>query len=205
LFTGLKILSGRRRVSFMAGKNNNPKSRKTELVVQELKDEVLIYDLNINKAYCLNPTSAAIWNLCDGNNTVSEITGQLSKKLKQPVTDDLVWLALDQFKQDNLLADNAEVQIKFDGLSRREVIRKIGLASMIALPVISSLIAPHAADAASCLGTGSQIGLCVGQGFNCATVQSQCCSGSATFDVRDMVVGCGGGSFGLRLGKCVCN
>ncbi|HZH35571.1 MAG TPA: hypothetical protein VEX64_12070 [Pyrinomonadaceae bacterium] len=43
----------------MASKNI-PKARENDLVVQELKDEVLIYDLKINKAYCLNETSAAI-------------------------------------------------------------------------------------------------------------------------------------------------
>jgi hypothetical protein len=193
----------------MASKNNNPKIRETELVVQELKDELLIYDHNTNKAFCLNPTSAMIWNLCDGNSSVSEIINQLSKQLKQPVTDDLVYLALDQFKQDNLLSDNDTVEIKFNGLSRREVIRKVGFASVIALPVISSLVAPTAAMAASrsCSTSGTQLGLCVGEGFNCATVASQCCSGSAYFDVRDMVVGCGPPRpFNQpRLGKCICN
>jgi len=133
----------------MASKNSNPKGRENDIVVQELKGEVLLYDLNNNKAYCLNETSAIIWNLCDGNSSVSEITSQLSKQLKQPIADDLVYLALNQFKEDNLLLDNETVEIKFDGLSRREVIRKVGFASMIALPFIASLVAPTAALAQS--------------------------------------------------------
>jgi hypothetical protein len=139
----------------MASKNNNPKARETELVVQELKDELLIYDLTTNKAFCLNQTSAAIWNLCDGNNSVADITKQAGKKLKQAVTDDLVWLALDQFKADNLLDSNQKIEIKFDGLSRREVIRKVGFASLVALPVIASLVAPTAAMAQSLLAIGA--------------------------------------------------
>ena len=133
----------------MTSKNNNPKSRDNELVVQELKGELLVYDLNINQGFCLNATSAAIWNLCNGNNSVSDIAEQLSRKLKQPVTDELVYLALDQFKTENLLSDNERVEIKFGNLSRREVVRKIGLASVIALPVIASLVAPTAAMAQS--------------------------------------------------------
>jgi hypothetical protein len=39
---------------------NNPKNRKNDIVIQELKDEILIYDLTTNKAYCLNETSAAV-------------------------------------------------------------------------------------------------------------------------------------------------
>lgn len=34
--------------------NLNPLSRKNDLVVQELDGEVMIYDLNANKAFCLN-------------------------------------------------------------------------------------------------------------------------------------------------------
>jgi hypothetical protein len=76
----------------------NPTSRQSDIVVQELKGEILIYDLKINKAFCLNETSALVYGLCDGNNSVKDISNQLSKKLKQPVTEDLVWLALDQMK-----------------------------------------------------------------------------------------------------------
>lgn len=73
----------------MASKNN-PTARRTDVVVQELKGEVLIYDLKINKAYCLNETSAMVYQLCDGNNSVSDISNQLSKKLKTNISEDLV-------------------------------------------------------------------------------------------------------------------
>jgi hypothetical protein len=162
----------------MASKNNNPKARETELVVQELKDEVLIYDLTTNKAFCLNETSAAIWNLCDGKSSVSDITKQLSKQLKQPVTDDLVYLALDQFKQDDLLSGNNEIEIKFDRLSRREAIRKVGFASMVALPLISSLVAPTAAMAQS----GST---CRQTEQTCGSGIGECCTGNNCEDTND--------------------
>ena len=150
----------------MASKNI-PKARENDLVVQELKDEVLIYDLKINKAYCLNETSAAIWNLCDGHNSVSDISRKLSNRLKQLVTDDLVYLALDQLKTDELLSKSDELEIKFNGLSRREAIRKVGLASMVALPIIASLVAPTAAMAQS---PGSN--LC--EEIECPFAQTQC-------------------------------
>jgi hypothetical protein len=51
-----------------------PHSRTKELVVQELKGELLIYDLSTNKAFCLNETSALVWQLCDGKSSISEIS-----------------------------------------------------------------------------------------------------------------------------------
>ncbi len=133
-------------------KDIKPLSRKDEIVVQELNGEVLIYDLRTNKAFCLNETSSLVWEACDGNTSVSDISRSISRKLNAPANDDLVWFALDQLKKEKLIANSDEVISDFEGMSRREVIRKVGLASVIALPVIASLVAPKAAMAASVCG-----------------------------------------------------
>jgi hypothetical protein len=158
---------------FMASKNN-PKGRENDIVIQQLNDEVLIYDLTTSKAFCLNETSAAIWNLCDGESSVSDITKQLSKQLKSPVTEDFVWLALDGLKKENLIENETQMSTPFEGLSRREVIRKVGIGSMIALPMISSLIAPTAAHAQSAGGALAANGAACTADNNCS---STCCAG----------------------------
>ena len=134
------------KIKFM---NHKPISRKSNIVVQELKNEVLIYDLTINKAFCLNPTSTLIWQLCDGKLSIAEMSRVLSQKLHTPITEDLIWLALDQFKQDNLLEQSQPLKIEFGGLSRREIIRKVGYASLVMLPTIVGVTAPRAIQAAS--------------------------------------------------------
>ncbi len=128
---------------------NNPLVRKTDLVVQDLNDELLIYDLLTNKAYCLNETTVLIYSLCDGNNPVTEIREKLSKRLKQPVTEDLVWLALEGLKKNNLLENGNELTDYFAGMSRRDVIKRVGYSTIIALPAIFSLVAPPAVMAQS--------------------------------------------------------
>ena len=110
---------------------NKPISRKANIVVQDLESEVLIYDLTINKAYCLNQTAALVYQLSDGRRTVAEISELMSKELKTKVSEDLVWLALDGLKKDNLLENNEQFEIGYNGLSRRQVIKKVGLASMV--------------------------------------------------------------------------
>lgn len=134
-------------------KDIKPISRKDEIVVQELNGEVLIYDLRIDKAFCLNETSGLVWEACDGSKNVSEISRSISRKLNAPAGEDLVWLALDQLKKEKLIANSEEVISNFEGMSRRDVVKKIGLASVIALPVITSLIAPSAVYAVSCTAT----------------------------------------------------
>ena len=56
------------------------------------------------------------------------------------MTEDLVLLALDQLSRENLLAEKVETNIIFNGVSRREIIKRVGLASMIVLPIVSSIV-----------------------------------------------------------------
>ena len=158
---------------------NNPRRRKDEIIVQELNGEVLIYDLKSNKAICLNEVSSLVWDACDGNQSVSEISQAIGKKLNSPANEDIVWLALDQLKKEKLIDNGAEIVSKFDGISRREVIRKVGLGTMIALPLITSLVAPTAANAQSiCAGacTCTSTGMTVGMGNPCAAPNTAGCS-----------------------------
>ena len=128
-------------------------ARQNGLVVQEMPDEVLVYDLNSNKAHCLNQSAAFVWKSCDGNNSVEDIVRQFESNGRGKVTEDFVWLAIDQLNENGLL--DGEVAPRFAGQSRRQVLKTIGLASMVAVPVIASLVAPQKAlGAASCTCAG---------------------------------------------------
>ena len=131
-----------------------PVARSHNAVVQNLPDEVLIYDLNINKAYCLNSTSALIYRLCDGNHSIADISQNLTRKLNQPVSEEIVRLALDEMKKQDLLSNGDELDTEFEDVSRRDLIRRIGFTSVLALPLISTVIAPTAVSAQSACTDG---------------------------------------------------
>jgi hypothetical protein len=133
---------------------DTPLSRKDQVVVQNIDGEVLIYDLRDNKAFCLNETSAVVWQLCDGNKTVTQISKELGDKLNSPANEDLVWFAIDQLKKEKLIENSSELTSNFAGLSRREVIKRIGIGTAIALPIIASLVAPSAVFGQSCIANG---------------------------------------------------
>jgi hypothetical protein len=128
-----------------------PVARQRGLVVQEMSGEVLVYDLTSNKAHCLNETAALVWRSCNGKNSVDKIAVLLTRSLGDKVTKELVWHAVDQLNEKGLL--DAGPAIRFDGRSRREAIRKIGLATVAAIPVVASLFAPPRVAAASCMCT----------------------------------------------------
>jgi len=126
--------------------SHNPIARITGLVVQEMPDEVLVYDMDTNKAHCLNETSAFVWKSCDGKNSVKDIVREFETNTGGRVSEDFVWLAIDQLHENGLL--QAGIESRFAGQSRRDVLKKIGLASVVALPVIASLVTPQSAMAA---------------------------------------------------------
>lgn len=142
-----------------------PRARAEGVVVRELPDEVLVYDLDTHRAVCLNSTAARVWRLCDGRRTTADIRKALEKSSGGPVPEELVWLALEQLGRDQLLDARPPRPAELAGLSRRELIKRVGLAAAVALPAVVSVVAPTPAQAASCLPSGA----------SCST-GAQCCS-----------------------------
>jgi hypothetical protein len=148
--------------------NTNPISRRSNVVVQDLENEVLIYDSNLDRAFCLNRTAALVYQLCDGTRTIAEVSRRMSDRLRNPVSEDFVYLALDELRKNDLLENGTDYVSPFAGMARRQAVRRIGLASMIALPMISSLISPIAANAGSLAAAGQPCAPAGSQG-NCAS------------------------------------
>jgi len=130
----------------MSHENLAPKARTKGLVVQPLNNEVLLYDLGVHRAYCLNETSALVWQLANGKNSLAEISDLLTEKLETPISVEVVWMALEGLQKDDLL----EESLQPPGLSRRQAIQLA--ASAVALPVILAVDAPGPALAASGCG-----------------------------------------------------
>lgn len=150
-----------------------PKTRHDDILTQELMDEILIYDKPHDKVYCLNHTLSAVYNACDGNRTLAQIKEAVSAQIKAPVSDEFILFALKQLDEKDLMANAEELKGQINlTIPRRELIKKAGLATMVALPVISTLVAPSAANAAS--------GGCVaqyGQACNPGTTAPCCAPG----------------------------
>src|SRR2546423_13549642 len=104
-------------------RNAMPIARSQGLVIQELPGEVLIYDLERDRAHCLNQTAAFVWQRCDGRKTAIDITRDLSSTVSKRLDDRIVWLALDLLRRTHLLVDAPTPPPGFAGMSRREMVR----------------------------------------------------------------------------------
>lgn len=130
-----------------------PSARRDNLVVEELKNEILILDTHSNQANCLNPTAALVWKYADGKTSVSEIAAKMSRELGSRVDVRVVWYALEQLGKKNLLEERIQIPFQYNRLSRRDFLVKAGIVgAAVAIPVIISLTAPTPAMAATCTG-----------------------------------------------------
>jgi hypothetical protein len=143
-----------------------PQARTEGLVIRQLPEEVLVYDLDRDKAHCLNQTAALVWQHCDGQTSVAELVQILEQEMHTPVPAEVVWLALQQLGKARLLTERVEGPGGSARLSRREVMRRLGWAAAVTAPLVTSIVAPTASQAASCLSSGSA-----------CTAAAQCCSG----------------------------
>ena len=79
--------------------------RREGLIERELTKELILYDPETDRAFLLNHTSAAIWDLCDGQNAVQQISEQLTTCFTAPV--EKVWedvrATIERFHRDRLL------------------------------------------------------------------------------------------------------
>jgi hypothetical protein len=124
-----------------------PSPRVDGLIVRELAGELVVYDRGRHRAFCLNPTVASIWRSCEAGASPALARRRLADALGRDLPDEVLWLGLDQLRKAGLL-DGAPDAPRHP--SRREVLRRIGVAGAALLPVVAALAVPPAVAAASC-------------------------------------------------------
>lgn len=156
-----------------------PKKREDKLVVEELSDETLVYDLISHKAHCLNELASVIWKHCDGKTSPRDLASAASRALATSTSRKVVTATLAQLEHANLLrATGADRSAR--RITRRELAREMAAAGIAAAVV--TITSPHAAQAATGLICCDAGGPCpVGQ--NCVarpicapcTLTGKCC------------------------------
>ncbi len=127
----------------------HPVARTTELIVEALPSETIVYDTTNHRVHCLNETASLIWRHCDGQTSVEQIANHLSRRLRAPADEDVVRLGLRELNDRGLLVgDPGETTTE----SRRELSKRLALvggAFVALLPIITSIVAPTPAMAGS--------------------------------------------------------
>ncbi len=144
-----------------------PKARSKNLLTEEVAGELLVFDVNNNRAHCLNESAAAIWRHCNGSRSVTSIASHLFPSLAPSDSERLVAVGIDRLRRRRLL--EASVSETAVDLSKRQLLKKaaiIAAAAGVVAPLVSTVLAPTSAYAFSCIPSGLM-----------CSASAQCCSG----------------------------
>ena len=124
-----------------------PEARRDNLVTREIPGELLVYDLESHKAFCLNQMAASIWKKCSGKRTVAELLSELQRDLHLTIDERAVWLGLDQLHKANLLKLPRRRPSQWPQISRRRLVRAGVIAGVV--PLVTMIVAPTPQSAAT--------------------------------------------------------
>ena len=134
------------RVTEIASKPSNPCARSEDLIVEELGEELLVYDMKADRGHCLSPMAARVWRRCDGRTPAKDIGAELD------LDPDAVARALEELAACKLLEPTPKLTVvatNGDGTTRRELATRFVKAGAVAAaaPLIVSVAAPTPAQA----------------------------------------------------------
>jgi hypothetical protein len=133
-------------VTGIASKLSYPCARSEDLIVEELGEELLVYDMKVDRGHCLSPMAARVWRRCDGRTPATDMSADLD------LDPDAVGRALDELAACKLLEPTPGLNVVGaggNGLTRREVASRLVKAGAVAAaaPLIVSVVAPTPAQA----------------------------------------------------------
>jgi hypothetical protein len=159
----------------MGQESQQPRARTSDLVVKEVHEELLVYDVARHRAYSLNRVAAAVWRACDGTRGVSALRAAAGES-GQALPAEAVQYALQVLGRARLLEGPTEAV----GLTRRQVMARLGTAAAVALPLVTMITTPTAAQTQSCFnenqGPCTSVDQCCANacgGFPCVCVFSK--------------------------------
>jgi hypothetical protein len=121
-----------------------PRARSSRLVLRDLGDELLVYDLERHKAYCLNRMARQVFRHCDGDTRIQDMAARIGDALGIRVDKQSVRLGLLRLEKAHLLEHPVELTFR---ASRREALRNLGRAAVAVVPLVTAISVPTSAQA----------------------------------------------------------
>jgi hypothetical protein len=120
-----------------------PVARRSGLLIRDLPGEVLVYDTESHRAHCLNRLAGEVFRHADGTRTVADLAALVGE---HGGGEQVVLGALANLVDAGLIEETDAKTT--GGLTRREVVRRVGIGAAVLLPAVVSVLAPTPAEAA---------------------------------------------------------
>jgi hypothetical protein len=117
-----------------------PLARRDALLLQNVGDQLVVYDQKCQRLHVLSRSAALVWRHCDGGRDVEQLAALVGRELGTPAGDEVVLSALEQLDAAELLIARQGSTTSADSVTRREMMSRAlgGLAAGVLLPVVTS-------------------------------------------------------------------
>lgn len=126
-----------------------PIAKRDGVIVEEVGDEIFVYDVVRLEAHSLNRAVGVVWKYSNGSNTIADMARLLATEIHSAADEHVVWYALERLREAHLLEQDTIPLERVNLLTRRELVGRLGKAAIAAVPVIASIPIPTAAQASS--------------------------------------------------------
>jgi hypothetical protein len=112
--------------------------------IERTADEILALKEGSLEAHAINQSAAAVYELCDGKTSKSEMAAEIHRRTGLPADEEIVDMALSELVETGLvMLDDQESP---SAGTRRALIRRLALSSTLALmlPVVETVVVPPA-------------------------------------------------------------
>ena len=144
------------------------------LLVEEVNDETLVYDLERHRAHCLNATSAFLLRSADGTRSPAALAALAEAEFGAPASLEVVNLGLERLRRAGLLAWD-EAPVPAQGPDRRQVLKRLATFGLL-LPTVFTLVSPSPAQAATLIAVSQcdlqHVGMCCSNNKLCVQVRN---------------------------------
>ncbi|MEO7684030.1 MAG: hypothetical protein ABIU86_08850, partial [Gemmatimonadaceae bacterium] len=104
------------------------------LLRHELDGQVLIYDAREDRVHLLDTTTGHVFELlAKGDRSREGIVSELATRMSSLESESLLQLSLEELRKADLLEDGPAAMPPMSDISRRDLLRKVGLVGAAAL------------------------------------------------------------------------
>lgn len=151
----------------------DPKA-KPNLLVEEVLDETLVYDLDGHRAHCLNAPAGFLLRNADGTRSVEDLVAMARSEFGADTGPKAVEVGLERLRRAGLIEwDGARRAV--EGIDRRRMLKQLAAIGVV-LPTVLTLASPFPAQAATGLGPAqcdlAHVGACCTSNRTCVQMKS---------------------------------
>lgn len=153
-----------------------PVARSDDLLVEQVGDETVVYDLETKQAHCLKPLASFVFARSDGQTAIKELVSLANEQFGTPISVEQLADTVDELESAGLL-QRPPVLVQ-TGISRRDMVRKVafaGATATVAGTMVTTIGAPTALAACSNQGAGCSCDPTTGTS-NRTCASNHCCS-----------------------------